>query len=61
MFRIATNQCKTIRFYSQSPVNDRCNVTSKSYELIPGPKGLFGLGTFYHYFPVIGQFDILSK
>lgn len=27
----------------------------KSYETIPGPKGILGIGTFYHYFPVIGK------
>lgn len=27
----------------------------KKYENIPGPKGIFGIGTFYHYFPVIGM------
>lgn len=28
---------------------------AKSYEDIPGPKGAFGIGTFYQYFPVIGM------
>lgn len=27
----------------------------KSYDDIPGPKGIFGIGTFYNYFPVFGK------
>lgn len=55
MIRLAANRCRNIRFYSQSVVNERSNVSYKSYGSIPGPKGIFGLGTFYHYFPIIGQ------
>lgn len=27
----------------------------KPYEVIPGPNGIFGIGTFYHYFPIVGM------
>lgn len=27
----------------------------KSYESIPGPRGIFGIGTLYQYLPVIGK------
>lgn len=27
----------------------------KNYEKIPGPKGFLGIGTFYHYFPIVGM------
>lgn len=30
--------------------NNSNETTIKSYETIPGPKGICGIGTFYHYF-----------
>lgn len=30
-------------------------VTPKNFRDIPGPNGVFGIGTFYQYFPVIGK------
>lgn len=30
-------------------------IKAKKYDDIPGPKGIFGIGTFYHYFPVFGR------
>lgn len=27
----------------------------RKYDEIPGPRGIFGVGTFYHYFPVVGM------
>lgn len=30
-------------------------IKAKKYDDIPGPKGIFGIGTFYHYFPVFGM------
>ncbi|XP_055318512.1 cytochrome P450 302a1, mitochondrial [Sitodiplosis mosellana] len=32
-------------------------VKAKKYDDIPGPKGIFGIGTFYHYFPVFGKYN----
>lgn len=29
--------------------------TIKTFEQIPGPKGIFGIGTFYNYLPIIGK------
>lgn len=31
------------------------NTSVKKYDDIPGPSGIFGLGTFYHYFPIFGK------
>lgn len=31
------------------------NVDVRNYEHLPGPKGIFGIGTFYHYFPIVGM------
>ncbi|XP_031640916.1 cytochrome P450 302a1, mitochondrial [Contarinia nasturtii] len=33
------------------------NLKAKKYDDIPGPKGIFGIGTFYHYFPVFGKYS----
>lgn len=30
----------------------------KGFEQIPGPNGFLGIGTFYHYFPIIGEFIV---
>lgn len=30
-------------------------IEAKSYESIPGPKGLFGIGTLYQYWPIVGK------
>lgn len=30
-------------------------VKAKRYDDIPGPRGIFGIGTFYQYFPVFGR------
>lgn len=29
-----------------------------SYESIPGPKGIFSIGTLYQYLPVIGKWNL---
>lgn len=35
--------------------NDEKPVAVKSFEEIPGPNGIFGIGTFYQYFKSIGN------
>lgn len=35
--------------------NTTTRARTKKYVDIPGPKGLFGIGTIYHYFPVFGM------
>lgn len=35
--------------------SQQTNDIIKPYEDIPGPKGFLGIGTFYHYLPVIGE------
>lgn len=32
---------------------------AKSFESIPGPKGIFGMGTLMQYSPLIGEFSII--
>lgn len=36
------------------PESNEITTNVKKYEQIPGPKGILGIGTFYHYFPIFG-------
>lgn len=54
---VALNTDQNIPCESQ-PINDDFvarPVTPKNFTDIPGPNGIFGIGTFYQYFPVIGK------
>lgn len=51
-----TNRCN--RSDQSQPINDGSvegQVIPKNFTDIPGPNGVFGIGTFYQYFPVIGK------
>lgn len=51
-----TNNCRRAEKKSKSKLtSDAEIITAKKYNDIPGPKGIFGVGTFYQYFPVIGM------
>lgn len=36
-------------------VPELASIDVKPYDEIPGPRGIFGIGTFYQYFPVFGM------
>lgn len=36
-------------------IESKVKSVAKKYDDIPGPKGIFGIGTFYQYFPIIGM------
>lgn len=35
--------------------SESMTVNVKKYDDIPGPTGIFGIGTFYQYFPIFGK------
>lgn len=54
-----------VRLFAELGNSDSFNNSSKYEEKnvkpfkdIPGPRGIFGIGTLYKYFPLIGEFII---
>lgn len=56
-----SNDCRNVRCFmnitlKESKISNQTQpVVAKKYKDIPGPKGVFGIGTFYQYFPFIGM------
>lgn len=49
------NECHNNQLKMRTvPESIKTTIEIKKYEEIPGPKGIFGIGTFYHYFPLFG-------
>lgn len=48
------NQCFANEVKTNTVIEAK-TIKAKQYEDIPGPNGIFGIGTFYHYFPVFGM------
>lgn len=49
------NRCRHDTEFKVKNVSESIVDDVKLYEHIPGPRGIFGIGTFYHYFPIVGM------
>lgn len=49
--------CPAINNTIETTTNNNSESTAKHFNEIPGPIGLFGVGTFYHYLPGIGKYS----
>lgn len=47
--------CDVASRISSAPTATATISNVKSYDSIPGPKGIFGIGTLYQYWPTIGN------
>lgn len=50
-----SNRCRHSNEFKVRNISESTADDVKSYDHIPGPKGIFGIGTFYHYFPIVGM------
>lgn len=49
------SQCYRENELKMKPIHESTSTSAQKYDNIPGPKGIFGIGTFYQYFPVFGM------
>lgn len=49
------NRCRHDNEFKMRNIPESIADDIKPYETIPGPKGIFGIGTFYYYFPIVGM------
>lgn len=49
------SQCYRENELKMKPILESTSTSAQKYDNIPGPKGIFGIGTFYQYFPVFGM------
>lgn len=51
---IPRNFCDMVSSKISNTTATTATVEVKSFDAIPGPKGIFGIGTLYQYWPTIG-------
>lgn len=59
LYNLYKNSSKNVRLFcivsESSNSTETTEKNAKPFKDIPGPKGVFGIGTLYKYFPIIGK------